>query len=345
MSSQDGPPPQGPGVGGVAPEPAAAADRPWTVLALPPLPHDVLASLFADPRTTLVTPAERTQEAVDALLPAVDVVIGDWSPQLRVDDPGPRVCLVQQPSVGYDGIDADACARRGVPVANCAGANTVSVAEWCLSATLALLRRTVEADAAVRRGEWPQTSLGGRELAGLRVGVVGMGPIGRRCAQTFTALGCDVVHWSRSVHGDAPVPYVDIDELLATADVVVLVIALGDATRGLLDDGRLRRMKPGALLVNGARGRIVDEAALATALAEGRLAGAAVDAFAQEPLEEGSPLRTAPNCLLSPHAAGSTGQAAMRILGQSTANLQRALAGEPVVDVVNGVDPHVRRRG
>jgi phosphoglycerate dehydrogenase-like enzyme len=323
---------------------APESGAPWTVLALPPLPHDALAGLFADPRTVLVTPPERTQEAVDALLPEADVVIGDWSPQLRVGDPGPRVCFVQQPSVGVDGIDLAACAARGVPVANCAGSNTTSVAEWCLSATLALLRRTVEADAAVRRGEWPQTSLGGRELAGSSVGVVGMGPIGRRVAEVFTALGCPTSYWSRSRHDDAPVPYAELDDLLAGSDVVVLVIALGDLTRGLLSRERLARMKPGALLVNGARGSIVDEDALAAALAEGRLAGAAVDAFAVEPLPGDSPLRTAPGVLLSPHAAGSTGQAAMRILAQTTGNLQRVLDGQPVVDVVNGVDSTVSRR-
>ena len=331
MSSQDGPPP-------------APADEQWTVLALPPLPHEVLAGLFADPRTRLITPAQRTQDAVEALLPEADVVIGDWSPSLRLDDPGPRVCFVQQPSVGVDGIDVDACAAAGVPVSNCAGSNTVSVAEWCLSATLALMRKTVEADAAVRRGEWPQTSLGGRELAGSTVGVVGMGPIGRTVAGMFAGLSCDVVYWSRSRHDDAPVPYAELDDLLARSDVVVLVIALGDVTRGLLSAERIAGMKPGALLVNGARGSIVDEDALAAALAEGRVAGAAVDAFATEPLPEGAALRTAPNVLLSPHAAGSTGQAAMRIIGQTTANLQRVLDGEPVLDVVNGVDPRVRRR-
>jgi phosphoglycerate dehydrogenase-like enzyme len=321
------------------------AVAPWTVLALPPLPHDVLAGLFADPRLRLVTPAERTQDAVAALLPEADLVVGDWSPSLRLVDPGPRVCFVQQPSVGVDGIDVDACTRAGVPVSNCAGSNTVSVAEWCVSSTLALLRRTVEADAAVRRGDWPQTSLGGRELAGSRVGVVGLGPIGRRTAELFTALGCDVAYWSRSRHDDAPVPYAELDDLLSSADVVVLVIALGDLTRRLLDADRLGRLKPGALLVNAARGEVVDEAALVAALAEGRVGGAALDVFSTEPLPAGSPLRTAPNVLLSPHAAGSTGQAAMRIIAQSTANLQRALDGAPVVDVVNGVDPHVRRRG
>jgi phosphoglycerate dehydrogenase-like enzyme len=325
------------------PDPDPDADR-WRVLALPPLPHEVLAGLFPDPRLELVTPAERTQDAVAAMLPDVDVVIGDWSPSLRLLDPGPRVCFVQQPSVGTDGIDLEACTSAGVPVSNCAGANTTSVAEWCLSATLALLRRTVEADAAVRRGEWPQTSLGGRELRGLRVGVVGMGPIGRRTAELFRAVGCEVSYWSRSRHEDAPVPRAELDDLLAGADVVVLAIALGPATRGLLDAQRISRLRRGALVVNAARGEVVDEAALVAALADGQVGAAALDVFAAEPLPAQSPLRTAPHVLLSPHAAGSTREAAHRILGQSTANLARALDGEPVADVVNGVDATVRRR-
>jgi phosphoglycerate dehydrogenase-like enzyme len=316
----------------------------WRVLALPPLPHEVLASLFGDPRIELLTPAERTQDEVARLLPEADVVIGDWSPSLRLIEPGPRVCFVQQPSVGTDGIDLEAFAAAGVPVSNCAGANTTSVAEWCLSATLSLLRHTVEADASVRRGEWKQTSLGGRELAGSRVGVIGMGAIGRRAAELFGAFGCDVQYWSRSRHDDAPATYAEVDDLLATSDVVVLVIALGPQTRGLLDEARLGRMKPGALLVNGARGEVVDEAALVAALDSGHLGGAALDVFTHEPLPEDSPLRSAPRVLLSPHMAGSTVQAAMRIVGQSTANLQRVLDGQPPVDVVNGVEPVVRRR-
>jgi phosphoglycerate dehydrogenase-like enzyme len=318
---------------------------PWRVLALPPLPHDVLLSLFGDPRTELVTPAERTQEEVTRLLSEVDLVIGDWSPSLRLDSPGPRVCFVQQPSVGTDGIDLEAFAAAGVPVANCAGANTTSVAEWCLSATLALLRATLEGDAAVRRGEWPQTSLGGRELSGSTVGVVGMGPIGRRAAELFGAFGCTVQYWSRSRHEEAPAAWAELDDLLATSDVVVLVIALGPQTRGLLDQARLGRMKPGALLVNGARGDVVDEAALVAALDSGQLGGAALDVFSREPLPADSPLRAAPRVLLSPHMAGSTVQAAMRIVGQTTANLSRVLDGLPAQDVVNGVGPAVTRRG
>ncbi len=321
---------------------------PWRVLALPPLPHEVLAALFAvegvAEHIELVTPRERTQAEVQRLLPDVDVVIGDWSPSLRIEDPGPRVCFVQQPSVGTDGIDLQSCTTAGVPVANTAGANAVSVAEWCVSATLALLRRTVEADAAVRRQEWPQTSLGGRELAGCRIGVVGMGAIGRHTATLFGAFGCEVSYWSRSRHADAPATYRELDDLLAGSDVVVLVIALGPTTRNLLSAERLALLTPGALVVNGARGEVLDEAALVGALGSGAVGGAALDVFGVEPLPADSVLRTAPNVLLSPHMAGSTTQAALRILGQSTANLRRVLDGQPVQDVVNGLDPVIRQR-
>ena len=291
----------------------------------------------------VLVPAAPTQQDVDVLLPEVDLVLGDWTPQLRVDVPGPRVWFVHQPSAGVDGIDLEACSAAGVPVSNCAGANAVSVAEWCLSATLALLRKTVEADAAVRRGEWPQTSLGGRELRGLKVGVVGMGAIGRTAAELYRAVGCQVVYWSRREHPDAPVARESLAQLAATCDVVVLVIALGDETRGLVDEAFLGAMKPGALLVNGARGEVVDEQALVAALAEGRIS-AATDVFSVEPLPDDSELRYAAGLLLSPHMAGSTVEAAMRIVSQAKANLIRVLDGEAVHDVVNGQDPRVRKR-
>jgi D-3-phosphoglycerate dehydrogenase len=318
------------------------SDR-WRVLTLPPLPKEVLESLFADDRAEIVVPPERTQAAVDALLPEVDGVIGDWTHTLRVVDPGPRVAFVQMPSVGVDTIDLDRCAAAGVPVANCAGANTVSVAEWCVSATLALFRKTVEADAAVRRGEWPQTSLGGRELAGTTVGIVGMGGIGKAAAAMYAAFGCNVQYWSRSRHDDAPATYVELDALMSTSDVVVLVIALSEQTRSLIDARRLGLMKPGAVLVNGGRGGLVDEPALVEALRAGTPAAAALDVYATEPLPAESPLRELP-VLLSPHMAGSSGEAAMRIVGQTTANLKRVLDGQPLQDVVNGVEPVVRRR-
>lgn len=303
------------------------------LLALPPLPLDLIEALFGDPRMELVAPAERTQAAVDALLPEVDLVLSDWSTQLRVTDPGTRVRMVQQPGAGVDSIDVAACTARGVPVCNTAGANAVSVAEWCVSATFALLRKTVIADAAVRAGEWPQTSLGGRELAGLKVGVVGMGAIGRRAAALYAALGCQVSYWSRNQHADAPVPFEELSSLVSSSDVVVLIIALSDQTRGLVDP---RLMKAGSLLINGARGEVVDEAGLLEALHSGQVT-AALDVFPVEPLPADSPLRSAPGLVLSPHLAGSTREASTRIIEAASANLRRVLDGVPVIDVVNDV--------
>lgn len=332
-------------------EPAADTDSdssgaraPWRVLALPPLPVAALQAMLPDPRLELVLPSRRTQAEVDALLPEVDLVLGDWTRSVDLTDPGPRVCFVQQPSVGYDRVDVEAFAAAGVPVSNCAGANATSVAEWVVGATLAVHARLAEGDAAVRRGEWPQTSLGGRELAGSTVGLVGMGPVGRAVAPRLAALGCDVGYWSRTAKPDAPARFHELDELLALSDVVVLVIALGPGTRGLLSAARLALMRPGAVLVNAARGAVVDEAALVAALRDGRLGGAALDVYEQEPLPADSPLRALPRVLLTPHLAGSSRQATAAILQLSTANLKRVVDGVPVVDVVNGVDPGVRRR-
>jgi len=319
-------------------------DDRWRVLALPPLPEDLMTTLFGDEQIEIVLPPERTQDAVDALLPTADLVIGDWSHSLRVLDPGPRLAMVQMASVGHDTVDIDACATAGIPVANTAGANSVSVAEWCLSATLALLRKTVEGDAAVRRGEWPQTSMGSRELAGSRVGIVGMGSIGRYCAGIYAALGCEVSYWSRSRHDEVAATYRELDDLVADSEILVLVIALSEQTHHLLDARRLALARPSLLVVNGARGDVVDEAALAHALREGQLGGAALDVFAHEPLPADSPLRDIPGLLLSPHMAGSSSQAAMRIVSQAKENLLRAITGEPIIDVVNGADTSVRRR-
>lgn len=327
---------------------SAPDTAPWRLLALPPLDPGLLEHLFGATalgagRVELVVPPERTQAAVDALLPDVDLVLGSWAHDVVLRDPGPRVAFVQQPSVGVDEIDLPAFAAAGVPVSNTAGANSTSVVEWCLAATLALLRSVVEADAAVRRGQWPQTALGGRELAGLRVGVVGMGNIGSGVARTFGALGCRVRYWSRTPRPDVPAEHAELDDLVATSDVLVLVVALAEQTRGLIDARRLALMPPGSLLVNAARGAVVDEDALVAALRTGPPAAAALDVFTTEPLPADSMLRDLP-VLLSPHAAGSSAQASLRIIEASAANLRRLLDGEPVRDVVNGAPARVARR-
>jgi phosphoglycerate dehydrogenase-like enzyme len=328
----------------------------WRVVGLMPLPVEALRYFVGETLDVEVAvPDERTPEAARAAVADADIVIGDYSHQLRADESviaaAPRLSFVQQPAVGVDAIDVAACTRAGVPVANTAGANAVSVAEWCLLGALSACRQATWADAAVRAGEWPQLAAAERgsvELAGRRVGIVGFGPIGQAVATRFAALGCPVAYWSRrrrppeEEHGAR---YLDLAELLAASDVLVVVVALADETRGLLDRLMLERLPAGAVVVNAARGGIVDEDALVDLLESGHLLGAAFDVFATEPLAPDARIRTSDRVLLSPHVAGASMQARLAIVAAVQENLRRALAGEPVENVVNGVDPLVRRRG
>ena len=288
-----------------------------------------------------------------AALAGAEIVLGDFTGQLPLNAEAvaaaPDLAFVQQVAVGVDGHDLAALAAAGVPLANTAGANTVSVAEWCVASTFALLRRLVWGDQQVRAGAWPQLEMGagGGELTGRRVGLVGFGAVGAACATRYAALGCDVSYWTRrrrapeEEHGAT---YRELDDLVATSDVLVLVIARTPETENLLDAARLARLPHRALVINAARGGILDEAALRAALESGQLAGAALDVFDVEPLPADDPLRSAENVLLSPHAAGVTPTSQLRVLQATLANLTAVIEGRPVVNVVNGADPLVRRR-
>lgn len=334
--------------------PAVTSDTPWRVLALAPLDLDLWKVLFDGLPVEVVVPVERTQSAVTDAIADVDLVVGDWSGALRLGaaevDAAKRLAFVQQPSVGVDTLDVDALAAAGVPAANAAGANAVSVAEWCVGASYAVLRWLSWADARVRQGEWPQLEIsrrGGGELAGRRVGIIGMGRIGVECAQRFIALGADVAHWSRterSAEEAGGARWLPLDELLAHSQLLVVVIALTPQTRGLVTAESLARMPEGSYVVNAARGGVLDEDALLEAVRSGRLAGAALDVYATEPLPADSPLRGEDRILLSPHAGGATREAQGRLIAAVVENVRRAVGGEAVDNVVNGVDPVIRRR-
>lgn len=325
----------------------------WRLTALVPMPAEAVAGFAPGLPVQITVPAERTQDAArEAAREAArdaDVLLGDFTGLLRVDADlvvgAPRLAFVQQPTVGVEHIDLAACAAAGIPVANTAGVNAVAVAEWCVLAALACSRSLLWADREVREGRWPQLDLAVRgclELAGRRVGIVGWGAIGQEAARRFEAFGCEVAYWTRTPREDPR--YRPLDALLATSDVLVVVIALGDETRGLLSAERLRALPRGAVLVNAARGGILDERALVPLLDEGHLMGAAQDVYDTEPLPGASPLRDHERVLLSPHVAGATAQARLRIAVAVQENLRRALGGEPVHDVVNGVDAVIRRR-
>lgn len=228
---------------------------------------------------------------------------------------------------------------------NVAGFNAEAVAEWCVGAALAGLRLFVPADTEVRAGQWPQLELaarGARELVGLRVGIVGYGAIGQTCGRLLSGLGCEVGQWSRTRREGAP--WFELANLVARSDILVVVVALAQQTTGLLSADLLATLPRGAVVVDAARGGIVDEAAVARMVGEGSLAAAAFDVYSTEPLPEDSLLRGDPRIMLSPHAAGSTQQSQRRLFEGVRANVERAVTGAPLLDVVNGVEPRVRRR-
>lgn len=237
-----------------------------------------------------------------------------------------RVRVVGRLGVGLDNIDVEACRQRGIEVIPATGANALSVAEYVVCAAMMLLRGAYLSSAAVGEGRWPREALSnGRELAGRTLGIVGFGLIGRKAAALASALGMDVCAFDAAVPPQA-VKSVSLDELLAQSDVVTLHVPLTPQTRNLIDARRIALMRQGAILVNTARGGIVDEAALAAALRTGRLGGAALDVFDQEPLAAGSPLAGAPNLLLTPHIAGLTRESNERVSGMIAERVAAALA-------------------
>jgi phosphoglycerate dehydrogenase-like enzyme len=232
--------------------------------------------------------------------------------------------------VGVDAIDMDAATRAGVAVTTTPGLNTECVADHAVTLMLACLRRLVENDMAVRRGEWNRGgSLIGRDVARSTIGLVGLGRAGRAVARRLSGFGMRVLGYD-PVDGEVDgVERVSLDELLAAADVVTLHVPLSPQTVGLIGERELRLMRPGSFLVNTSRGPVVDEAALVASLRAGHLAGAGIDVFEQEP-PRGSPLLEMPQVTLSPHVAG---------IGVDTQQAMLEMAVRSVLDVLAGRRP------
>lgn len=326
--------------------------EPWRILALLPLDERILRGMVAPlgDKAELLLPATRDRSGLLAAMARAEIVIGDYTGVLAIDAEAvaaaPELAFVQMPSVGVDSCDLAALTAAGVPLANTAGANARGVAEWAVGAAFSLCRQLAWGDRHIRAGEWPQSQLlarGVREIHSLRVGVVGFGAIGAEAARLFSVLGCQVSYWSRRQRPEAPFAYRDLNDLLASSDLLVLALPLTAETTGLLDADRLALLPQGALLVNVARGGIVDEKAMLTALEEGRLGGAALDVYATEPLEADSPLRSTESVLLSPHAAGGTSESQINIVSMVVENITAAVNGTPVANVVNAVSPAIRR--
>lgn len=231
----------------------------------------------------------------------------------------PRLKVVGRLGVGLDNIDVDACAARKIVVRPASGANDLSVAEYVITAALLLRRRAWYATSRLADGEWPRMELIGGELSGARLGLIGFGAIARLTAIKAAALGMAIAAFDPFLpHDHAAWVHAtrqSFEEILCNCDVVSLHTPLTAQTRRMLDADALRRMRPGAILINAARGGIVDESALAAALSSGRLGGAALDVFETEPLgpAAGAVFRGVPNLILTPHIAGVTEESNVRV--------------------------------
>jgi (S)-sulfolactate dehydrogenase len=216
--------------------------------------------------------------------------------------------------VGLDNIDMDGCAARGIAVYPATGANTLSVAEYVITTAAVLLRGAYLLRPEMEAGAWPRAAAGqGREIAGKVLGLVGYGEIARATARLGRALGMEPVAADPFARDFEGAREVTLDALLAEADVVSLHVPLTEATRGLIGTEALAAMRPGAVLVNAARGGVVDEAALAAALGAGRLGGAALDVFEAEPLGPDHVFAGVRNLILTPHVGGVTREANARV--------------------------------
>lgn len=241
----------------------------------------------------------------------------------------PQLALVQKIGVGVNTIDLESARRRGIAVCNMPGTNSQAVAEMTLLLMLSALRQQVRMDRACRSGAWslPAQQLEGfGELAGRVVGLVGFGEVPRRLAPVLQALGAEVIYSARSPR-DVPWPCVELEELLARADLVSLHVPLDPDTEHLLDRRRIALMKPGAILVNTARGGLVEEAALVDALRDGHLAGAGLDVFAEEPLAANHPLLALDNVSVAPHLAWLTRETFSRSISIAARNTLAAVHG------------------
>ena len=229
----------------------------------------------------------------------------------------PNLKLLAVAFTGIDHIDMEFCTAHGIEVVNAPGYAVTAVAELVIGLAIDLQRKITELDAVTRRGGTRQIFLG-KQLKDKRVGIIGTGNIGRKTAEYFQALGCEVVAYNRTLYEEvikSGVQYLPLDELLSTSDIISLHLPYTTETDNLISSEKLALCKPTTVIINAARGKLIDYFALSQALRKGQIAGAALDVFETEPpLPESHPLFTAPNCILTPHIGYATQEAfALRI--------------------------------
>jgi len=299
-----------------------------------PAGPDLAARLAAVPSLEITVCPDTDDALLMQLLPDTDVLWHVLKPcTAAMIAAAPKLRLIQKIGVGVNTIDLEAAQARGIPVCNLPGTNARAVAELTLTLMLATLRRLPRFDASLRAGVWSDPLLqdGLGELGGRTVGLVGYGAIPRLLAPVLVALGCRLIYTARTPHADAPGEWRSLEALLAEAEIVSLHLPQTPETTNLIDAAALARMRPGAVLINTARGGLVDQAALVEALRNGRLAAAGLDVFAQEPPDFCDPLFRLPNVVLAPHVAWLTTGTFDRSFSLAAENCRRLRAGEALL--------------
>jgi phosphoglycerate dehydrogenase-like enzyme len=284
------------------------------------------------------------QERLDLISDADFILFAGPCPLTgRHMDAAPKVKLIQKWGIGVDMIEIKAAAERGIPVAITAGANATMVAEHTVMLMLATYKRLPLVDRNLRQGNWMKSvsRTFSYQLRGKTVGIVGLGNIGKEVAKRVRAFECRVIYYDKvrpapEVEQQLGAEFRPLDELIAEADIVTLHMPLAADTEKLIDARRLSLMKPKAVLINCARGEVVDEAALTDALKSSRILGAGLDVFATEPARAGNPLFELDNVVLTPHTAGGVIDSVPLIIRHCFDNMRKVAQGEPLreADVV-----------
>lgn len=323
-----------------------ASRPPLVVLSDPSIHHAAIARLERHCRIRILDAYSPEGVFAAACTEASAILARLGTVTRRVIEAAPGLRIIARHGVGVDAVDLVAATEHGVVVTSTGSANAAAVAEYSFALLLSLVRRTALADSSMRAGQWARDPLVGMELDGRTMGIIGLGAIGARVARQALGFGMTVLA-ACSLRPQRPmdgVVLVPLEELLARSDIVSLHLRLSAETAGMLDAGRIAAMRPGALLVNTARGELIDEPAMIRALESGQLGGAALDSYAEEPLSPASVLRALPNVVLSPHVAGQTAEAVERVGLAAAQAVLDELAGRRPANVHNEAAYEVRRR-
>ncbi|MCS6826226.1 MAG: phosphoglycerate dehydrogenase, partial [Caldilinea sp.] len=313
----------------------------FRVLVSDSLSETGLAPLLAAPNIKVDVRTDLTPQQLIEIIPHYDALLVRSSTQVTAEvlRAGVRLRVVGRAGVGVDNIDVDAATQAGVIVVNAPTGNVVAAAEHTIAMLMALARHIPQADAHVRAGLWKRNQFMGVEVRGKTLGTIGLGRVAQEVVRRAQGLGMRVLAYDPYVTAEYAhqrgVELTDLDTLVSRADFITLHVPLTPQTRNLINRERLALMQPTARLINVARGGIVDEQALVEAIESGRLAGAALDVFEQEPLPADSPLRRCPNIILSPHLGGSTVEAQEKVAEDVALQVLDVLNDRPARYAVN----------